>query len=567
MVVFPAWFLLHSPIARPLWVAQKLEISRGRPAPVVMVVLDELCGMELMEENRQIDAARYPNFAELARGSTWFRNATTVFPDTWQAVPVLLSGHFPKNCASAAARDVPQNLFFSILDSAGSYEFAVFEPVSKLASHRVELSKNAPRTAPAQLAAVAPTLTRVYLQHLAPSALQWSLPGIPPLWFGFGQRRIIDRDARRGVFRYEWGDDRQRQFEHFLECLDGSPQPTLYFFHVLLPHVPWCYLPTGRRYLAESDQFELLDFDTHSGIYNLWGTDELYVAQSQQRHLLQLQYTDVLLGQMLARLRETGLYDKCLLVVAADHGISFKINDLRRGVSAGNLADIMSVPLFIKIPGQQAGAVSDQRVETIDVLPTIADVLKIDLPLPVDGCSVFDDRFPERDQRTIYESIKKRMSTPANVLEGSTMAAELRSRLGSADDPQGLFRIGPHPKLLGLSPQDLPSDEGPAVEIKLNRSDTRYTTDRDDLVPCYYEGIVCSPFSDDKPVHIAVAVNGVIRAVTRTYRLDGVRNRWAAMVPENSLHQGENEIKFYSVTGDASGLHLTECIVKNSALK
>ncbi|MBI3860897.1 MAG: sulfatase-like hydrolase/transferase [Planctomycetia bacterium] len=561
IVAFPAWYAWNSQTPAALRESRRIAVSRGPPVPVVMLVLDELCGMELVDGNREIDAVRFPNFAELARGSTWFRNATTVVPVTSEALPVILSGQYPKYNFAPRPRELPQNLF-SILETSGEYELAVFEPISRLASHRIELAENAPQSAAAQVAAVAPTLSRVYLQHLAPVQLQKSLPIIPPLWFGLGRGSQFDREARRGVFRYRWGDDRLGQFEHFLECLDDSPQPALFFCHILLPHVPWNYLPSGRRYLAESAQYELLDFDTYSGELDLWGTDELYISQSQQRHLLQLQFTDALVGRLLARLRETGLFDRCLLIVTADHGISFKINDGRRSVSQGNIADIMSVPLFIKSPGQKAGAVSERNVESIDIVPTIVDVLNIDLSMPVDGRSVFDKSSPERAAKTIFPQTMVREAAPVDVAARSTAAAELQARLGPPGDPQAIYRIGPHLELVGRAPRDLPADSGQPVEIELMRSDSNYTGERNDLVPCYFEGWVVSPFDHNHPVHIAVAVNGVIRAVTRTYRLDGARDHWSALISESDLQPGQNDVKYYSVAGESGNLRLRECNIK-----
>jgi hypothetical protein len=374
--------------------------------------------------------------------------------------------------------------------------------------------------------------------------------------------RKVDRQRHRGVFRYRWGDDRRGQFEHFIECIDDSPAPTLYFFHVLVPHVPWCYLPSGRRYLAETAKYELLDFDMHSGKMNFWGTDELFVAQSQQRYLLQLEFADAQLGKVLARLRSTGLYDKCLLVVTADHGISFRVGLSRREVAVGNAADIMSVPLFIKMPGQQAGSASDKNVESIDILPTIADALRIKLHLPVDGRSIFDEALPERTEKTISPAVDQQLTVPAAVLEDRTIVNDLRARFSSSDDPHDVFRIGPHPELLGRSVAELIVADAPATQIELRRFETRYSSDRDELVPCYYEGRVLAAGPIQEPVQIAVAVNGAIRGVTRTYDFDERRDRWTVMVPEQAFRVGENDVKFYVISGQAPQLRLTSCQVK-----
>src|SRR5579863_2248350 len=133
ILIFPAMFLLTSPVARQFFFfSQKFKASRWNPVPIVFIVLDELCGSTLEDEHREVDERRFPHLAELARTSTWFRSASTVYPDTWQAVPALLSGRFPSTNWPPSIADRPQNLF-SLVDSTDAYESTVFEPVSRLA--------------------------------------------------------------------------------------------------------------------------------------------------------------------------------------------------------------------------------------------------------------------------------------------------------------------------------------------------------------------------------------------------------------------------------------------------
>jgi hypothetical protein len=559
IVVFPALFLLHSPVSAMFSAPREIRTTHWNPVPVVMVVLDELRGTSLWNDRNEIDAARFPGFAELARRSTWYRNATTVHHETMYAVPALLSGKLPATSWPPRHTDLPQNLF-SILAATGAYEWAVFDPVSQL-SKPWEAADVARKPLMGQMASVMPALSRLLLVHVVPNDFLRELPEVPPLWFGLHESRQIDRSQRRGTFKYHWGQDRRGQFEHFLNCLDDSPQPALFFNHVLLPHVPWCYLPSGRRYLPESNQWELLNFDTHSDILDFWGTDDLFVVQSQQRQLLQLEYTDRLIGNLLDRLRETGLFDKCLLIVTADHGISFKTGGARRSPTPENLADIMAIPLFVKLPGQQAGTVSDRNVESIDILPTIADVLGIKLNLPVDGHSMLNESVAERKQKTIYVTGEP-TAVAATVLADRPVVNDVLSRFGPASDAEAVYRIGPDPELVGRSVDSFSLTADAPVALELIRLETAYSTDPVALVPCYLEGRVSAPVDSEKPVRLAVAVNGVIRASTRTYRLDGIRDRWAAMVPEAAFHEGENDVQFFVISGESSDLRLTRCVAR-----
>jgi hypothetical protein len=559
IVVFPALFLLASPVAWQFFYPhQQISTERWNPVPVVVVVLDEFCGMTLVNENREIDAIRFPNFAKLAAGATWFRNATTVYPDTVHALPAILSGRYPSNNWTPGIADRPQNLF-SVLQATDAYDIVAFEPISRLASLPVTNGESSHPSVLRQLTSIMPALSRVLLFHVTPLDLRSQLPEVPKLWFGFHEKTNADRRQRQGVFRYAKGDDRQEQFDHFLECLDDTPRPQLYFFHVLLPHIPWCYLPSGRKYIAETSSWELND-DIVLG-------DELYVEQCQQRQLLQLRFCDSQMGRLLERLHDTGLYDKCLLIVTADHGVSFKPGNLRRYANEGNLPDIMSVPLFIKAPGQSAAAVSDKNVETIDILPTITKFLGIDLHLQVDGVSVFDVTRPERpDKKFKREEMlsSSPMVVPPDILSHSTVSAEIRQRFGSPDAPDGLFRIGSHPELLGRAATDFPLGKGASTELKLTRGGSVYSHDPQELVPCYFEGKVVIPSNLTEPMDLAIAINGIVRATTRTYRVRGYRDQFSAMVPESAFHEGANDVRFYVVTVAAPTPNLIECAVQFS---
>ena len=102
-LAFLLYFLLGSPVA-DLTLADDPNValaSVDARAPVVLVVFDEFPVSSLLDGNGEIDAVRYPNFAELAHGSTWFRNATTVSYSTTQAVPAILTGSNPEEIGRA----------------------------------------------------------------------------------------------------------------------------------------------------------------------------------------------------------------------------------------------------------------------------------------------------------------------------------------------------------------------------------------------------------------------------------------------------------------------------------
>ena len=68
------------------------------------------------------------------------------------------------------------------------------------------------------------------------------------------------------------------------------------------------------------------------------------------------------------------------IVVTADHGAAFETGEPLRGVSEANADSVLWVPLLVKPPGQDTGRIDDRPATAVDVLPTIADVIDLELP-------------------------------------------------------------------------------------------------------------------------------------------------------------------------------------------
>ena len=114
------------------------------------------------------------------------------------------------------------------------------------------------------------------------------------------------------------------------------------------------------------------------------GQTVVAAAQGYQRYLLQLGYVDSMLGRLMRRMRAEKLYDRSMIVVTADHGISFRSDVSRRVVGPENVGDIANVPLFVKLPGQQSGHL-DAAPVTTDILPTVADTVGVRLAGDMNG--------------------------------------------------------------------------------------------------------------------------------------------------------------------------------------
>ena len=75
----------------------------GAPAPVVMLVLDELPLISLVTPEGDINANLFPNFARLADESHWFRNGISNSIATTDSVPLALTGVLNEEASSNGA--------------------------------------------------------------------------------------------------------------------------------------------------------------------------------------------------------------------------------------------------------------------------------------------------------------------------------------------------------------------------------------------------------------------------------------------------------------------------------
>ena len=316
-LVFLALFLFASPVAELVLPrepeAQAAAVSSD--TPVVVLVFDELATTSLLDEREEIDRERYPNFAALADGSTWFRNAATVDAWTVNAVPAILTGAYPEHGRLPVYSEHPDNLFTLLGDR---YRLSVAESLTKLCPR--DLCPHDGEPFGRRMDGLFTDAGLVYLHRTLPPDLRDGLPSVSGTWGAFLEGAAEQNRNRLAVFRA------------FLASLEDGPRPVLAYAHVALPHFPWEFLPSGRRY-AE-DPGEIPGFEGTA-----WGDDEFLVDQAHQRYLLQLGFTDRLVGRLLARLRATGLYDRALVIVLADHGVSFRPNDRRRAFTDTNLEE------------------------------------------------------------------------------------------------------------------------------------------------------------------------------------------------------------------------------------
>ncbi len=127
-------------------------------------------------------------------------------------------------------------------------------------------------------------------------------------------------------------------------------------------------------------------FDPHQPFEPQPPFDQLYAHDLYDGEIA---YTDRCIGYLLQRLEGSGALDRTLVVVVGDHGEGLgEHNEVTHAILAYN--STLHVPLIVRPPGGAgpAGRVVEQRVSTVDVLPTILDLLNVTRPDGLQGRSL-----------------------------------------------------------------------------------------------------------------------------------------------------------------------------------
>jgi hypothetical protein len=212
--------------------------------------------------------------------------------------------------------------------------------------------------------------------------------------------------------------------------------------------------------------------------------------------------------------------------------------------------------LFVKRPGQHTGRIDDANTESIDVVPTIADVLGVRIPWHVDGLSVFRDI---RRARIHMGTAKGTVRAPAARLlpmREATLRKQLR--LFGSGDEKGIYAVGPHSELIGRPVRGLRVEAGSgamdaSVSSKLHDVLRRFHPGSD-VVPTPIVGAI-SGADVGAGTSVAVAVNGRIAAVSPAYR-SGPGWAYSALAPESAFRSRANAVAVYVVTGTRGRLTL-----------
>jgi hypothetical protein len=275
-----------------------------------------------------------------------------------------------------------------------------------------------------------------------------------------------------------------------------------------------------------------------------------------------------------------------MVVVVADHGESFLPQKAtpagpfvpghlgyRRAVTRRNLADIASIPMFVKFPkGHGPTGVDDRFVRSVDVFPTIAGVLGLELPR-LSGRDLRSPGYRGHDEvrvATTYDGVVRTSTRDWQRARGVSLRRRLRM-FGSGK--RSVYAFGLHRDMVGrpvtdfeLSPATTPNatvdgadalrNVNPVAPVCLCQLAGRIgpeVSTTGGLPATTTGGVATAPIvatTNPPSMPIAIAVNDRIVAAGESFTPRGKKKlEWAAMIPPSAYRDGRNNVRIFRITG------------------
>jgi hypothetical protein len=522
------------------------EVSASNPAPVVMVIFDEFPAGSLMTPSDNINPKRFPNFAELKGTSTWYRNTATGGSYTAIAVPSILTGKVASRDLLPTAADHPDSIFTLL---GKEWKTHAIEPITQLCTEEICGKREGEGTGMGDaLHSLYTDLKAVSAHLLLPADMSSSLPDISQSFQGFGGTE--EDSVERGRAR-QWVHDRLVAGEDSLDgegdvakaiSTLGKEGNTFDFVHVEKPHYPWTHYPSGLKYADGTEDFRNFITDTD------WLGDKYITDRAHQAHLLEVGFTDHLLGQIIGALKKDGRWDDTLFVVTADHGAAWTKDSNRREAETGTMGQIGMVPLFIKAPHQKKGVVVSRPSCTTEIVPKMADILGIALPWEPAGCDRKTIRIDNGTGPLTTLSFAKTIAQRQLYID---QMAKLLGGDGAGWDRA--FKWGRYSDLIGTRVDSLPavtgtSSGGPKATPDVGSPRNSTFDPEVELNPMLRQRGKITGLGAGVP--LAVAANGRIAAVGQTYEDKG-KILYSILLPQSSLRDGGNHVVLYKLGGPA----------------
>ncbi len=345
---------------------------------VVLISIDTLRADHLQVYG--YDRPTSPNIARLAKEGVLFTNATTTWPSSAPGHASMLTGLYPPTHGVMGNGYRLSEVVPTMGEAARAKGFRTGGFINNpWLSYTLGFAQGFETYFDAERVEVAEEAwPELLLQNVS---LYRLLLGLRP-----GERQPATRLAT------EWLE-RHRNERFFL------------FLHLLDPHQPYTPDPEFRdRFLRDTGAADPGDTRVFMGKARKEGghgmgrnTGERVEMTKEQEAAVMARYdecvanADARIGQLLDALDALGLAQNTLVVLTADHGENMTDNEPRFH-HEGLYESTLRVPLVIRGPGaERLRAKADAPVSLVDIFPSVADLVGLDLPPVISGVSLVQE--------------------------------------------------------------------------------------------------------------------------------------------------------------------------------
>lgn len=211
----------------------------------------------------------------------------------------------------------------------------------------------------------------------------------------------------------------------------------------------------------------------------------------------ELHQLDAGIGKLLEGLDRLGLRSEATVALVSDHGQAF--GEHQDVLNASVYAPVSRVPLIVRLPNGAAAGRSDNPVDTIDLLPTLLELARVEIPEAVQGASLlgqlrdqgtppylaFSDSAERNGDLAVamggYHLVRSRQEMQAAALEAAVEGGEGATPAAADAAPPRLFYLPDDP----LELHDLAPSEPDRVAVLERRLDD------------WQESVVATSLSED----------------------------------------------------------------------
>jgi hypothetical protein len=264
--------------------------------------------------------------------------------------------------------------------------------------------------------------------------------------------------------------------------------------------------------------------------------------------LYQVGAADRVMQNLIKDLKSSDKWDSTMLVVTADHGISFIPASPQRNTDFTDpeqVADVYRIPTFIKYPNQKSGTPSDCAITNLDLLPTIIDVTQTKSSWTFAGESLASE-CPTGRTRSIVAATGEKAVLSGGFEEVLARAAHYSGIVSNVGPIRNVAAIGNSASLIGVEIGKRPTEQLiTSWTMNQKRLFKNVATERGATIP----GLITGKITLSQPLDVGtegvIAVDGVAAGVIGELSGASSTVSYAAVLDYTLLSRGSHDVELF----------------------